>query len=168
MRIAIQALLLVLTACAGQGQPRDAFVDRVLEHLDTAWQSPPPQVQLDEQTAAVTLMRLERSKRLTIIHATVIHQQDDYTISDGDSIHVSVGTWDRDGDRLILKYYTLYRTIAVQPDDRRQAHEERASFSRNGDSISIHEKQFTISPVKAKEYDRVVQWAETAARGESQ
>jgi hypothetical protein len=126
-------------------------------HVGSAWTSPPPEVQLEQQSATVVLMRFDEDGRFSTIGATVIRQRGEYTISDGDGVHISGGTWEHEGEGIVVRYRTLYRTARLRPDDTAEWKTDRIHVAR--DVLTFRQSRFAPSAVTSAEYERVFERA---------
>jgi hypothetical protein len=155
MKIATVVLALAITACAirASDAARHAYVGQIWEHIDGEWVTPPPALELDERLAPATLLRFDASGTVWIVNGTLIDQQAGLTISEGDPVRVSSGTWIDDGT-IRLQYKTVYLSHAtLRPEDRAPVDAD-AAF--NGVTVNLDGRAFSKSRVNREQFERVL------------
>ena len=111
-------------------------------HVDGPWESPPPEIGLNERTAPATLIRFDADGAFSMMHCYVIEQDKKLTISNGDSQAIFLGSWTGSESAIEATFQVVYETVQPAGSRKYPGPEEKGSATIIGHSIRFRGAMF--------------------------
>jgi hypothetical protein len=155
--------LMAAVACCSAAPARvspltESIVDKVWVHIDGPWESPPPEIGLNERTAPATLIRFEADGAFSMMHCYVIEYAKKLTISNGDGQAIFLGLWSETGSTIDSTFRLAYETVQPVGGRRYPGPEEKTSAMIIGHSIrfrgAIYDEAKTLDVRNYEEFIR--------------
>lgn len=132
--------LVTAVACCSAAPARvsplaESIIAKVWMHVDGPWESPPPEVGLNERTAPATLIRFDADGAFSMLHCYLIEQDKKLTISNGDGQVISLGLWAESESAIDATFRLVHETVQPVGGRKSPGPEESASAVIIGHSI---------------------------------
>lgn len=104
------------------------------------WQSPPPEIGLDERVASVSIIRFYPDNKFIKLQCTVIEQNGKWTISDGANQRVFAGKWWISDSIVNLQYKLMSEEI--KPANPKPNNDINLTVQENDGKLTIDGKLY--------------------------
>ena len=152
--VAGSAIVLMCCAAAPPQSPSltQSIVGKVWIHLNRSWSYPPKEAHLRLRTAPATLIRFADTNEFSMIHCTVIEQDGQLTISNGDGQTIYLGKWVASPSRFEATFRLVDETSPPIGGRQYPGAEEEATATVAGKSLTFQDKLFdeakTLDPAE--------------------
>lgn len=159
----VGVLMLVLAMAGCSGVAVNGVLDRSLTktvwiHLNTEWESPPPDEHIgDNRYAHASLLRFTEQQQFSVIHCLVGDLGEKFGISTGDGQAILVGTWSEEDGRVEVRYRLVYETLPPVGGKAYPGPEEKATARLADGKLELWGQTFTPAvKLDFEEYERFV------------